>query len=208
MLGTDRWDWQIAELIFAPTYSENIAMNPPLNLQPHSRCSAVTKIEAAIALSRADRLILSYIVTGNMNNVRMPPDTATARGEELWRHTCYEAFLRASSRSTYYELNFAPTTQWAAYRFDDYRTGMTLPEISTPSIEVHSSPDHYCLRATLELDQLSSLPRGDLWHVGLSALIEDMDGNLSYWALSHPPGKPDFHHHVCFAHEFSLVAQP
>src|SRR3569833_1754192 len=110
MLGTDRGDWHIAELIFEPTYSENITMNPTLNFQPQSRCSAVSKIEAAIALSRADRLILTYIVTGNMNNVRMPPVTATARGEELWRHTCFEAFLRATSRSTYYELNFAPNT--------------------------------------------------------------------------------------------------
>jgi hypothetical protein len=30
--------------------------------------------------------------------------------------------------------------------------------------------------------------------LGLSALVEAIDGELSYWALRHLPGKPDFHH--------------
>jgi hypothetical protein len=29
----------------------------------------------------------------------------------------------------YYELNFAPSTQWAAYRFDGYRSGMAAAEL-------------------------------------------------------------------------------
>jgi hypothetical protein len=35
--------------------------------------------------------------------------------------------------------------------------------------------------------------------LGLSAVIEEKDGTKSYWALAHPPGKPDFHHKDCFA---------
>src|SRR3546814_9971873 len=35
--------------------------------------------------------------------------------------------------------------------------------------------------------------------VALSAVIEETDGTKSYWALRHPPGKPDFHHPDCFA---------
>ncbi len=30
--------------------------------------------------------------------------------------------------------------------------------------------------------------------LGLSAVVEANDGTLSYWALRHPPGRPDFHH--------------
>jgi hypothetical protein len=37
-----------------------------------------------------------------------------------------------------------------------------------------------------------------LW-VGLSAVVEDLNDSLSYWALKHPPGKPDFHHSDNFA---------
>jgi hypothetical protein len=33
----------------------------------------------------------------------------------------------------------------------------------------------------------------------LAAVIEDENGGLSYWALRHPPGKPDFHHPNAFA---------
>ena len=30
--------------------------------------------------------------------------------------------------------------------------------------------------------------------LALSAVVEAADGELSYWALRHPPGRPDFHH--------------
>ena len=33
-----------------------------------------------------------------------------------------------------------------------------------------------------------------LMRIGLSAVIEDTAGSLSYWALHHPRSKPDFHH--------------
>jgi len=35
--------------------------------------------------------------------------------------------------------------------------------------------------------------------LGLSAVVESVDGGLSYWAMRHPPGKPDFHHVDAFA---------
>jgi len=35
--------------------------------------------------------------------------------------------------------------------------------------------------------------------LALSAVIEEERGRLSYWALRHPPGKPDFHHPDAFA---------
>jgi hypothetical protein len=75
--------------------------------------------------------------------------------------------------------------------------------VSAPVIEVEASPEVFTLQASLQLDQLSHLPRDAPWRLGLSALIEDKNGRKSYWALAHPPGKPDFHHGDCFAHEFS-----
>jgi hypothetical protein len=38
----------------------------------------------------------------------------------------------------------------------------------------------------------------------VSAVVETLDGALSYWALRHPPGKPDFHHADSFALELRL----
>ena len=183
-------------------------MRHALRLHPDSPSFAATHIDVEVARPRAGRLVLSYVVTGTMSDVRMPPVMAAVRGDDLWRHTCFEAFVRASSGAEYYELNFAPSTQWAAYRFSSYRSGMCeADEISAPPIEVRSSPDCYTLQASLELNCLSGLPRKDLWRLGLSALLEDTSGRKSYWALAHPPGKPDFHHGDCFAHEFSPAMQ-
>ena len=38
-----------------------------------------------------------------------------------------------------------------------------------------------------------------LFGVGFSAILEEEDGTISYWALAHAPGRPDFHHPDCFA---------
>src|SRR6476661_4368371 len=127
-------------------------MRQLLKLHPDSRCSAAAHIEVEVARLHADSLALSYIVTGKINDVRMPPIMAAARSDELWRHTCFEAFVRASSRAEYYEFNFAPSTQWAAYRFSSYRSGMSVPaEIGAPPIDVRSSADCYTLQTSLEL---------------------------------------------------------
>jgi hypothetical protein len=178
-------------------------MRQLLKLHPDSRCVAAARVEVAVARPRADRLVLSYIVTGQMSDIRMPPVVPAARADNLWQHTCFEAFVRAASGPSYYEFNFASSTEWAAYRFDSYRSGMRAAEIGGPQIEVRSGPDSYTLQASLELDRLPDLSREAVWRLGLSALIEDQGGGMSYWALAHPPGKPDFHHADCFALEFS-----
>lgn len=182
-------------------------MRQSLQLHPGSRSSAVIEIAAEIARPRADQLLLSYSAAGKMDEVRIPAVTATARGDKLWRHTCFEAFVRTASGPAYYEFNFAPATLWAAYRFSGYRSGMHVAEIGAPQIEVHARPDRFTLQAALDLARLPDLPADTVWHLGLSAVIENVNGGLSYWALAHPPGKPDFHHAHCFAHELAPAVQ-
>ena len=184
-------------------------MRQLLKLHRDSRCLTAAHVEVEVARPHADNLVLSYIVTGKMNDIRMPPVVESARGDGLWQHTCFEAFLRASSGVEYYEFNFAPSTQWAVYRFSGYRSGMRVAsEIGAPPIEVQSGSDRYTLQASLKLDRLSGLPPDSSWRLGLSALIEDAAGSKSYWALAHPPGKPDFHHADSFAYELSRALQP
>ena len=76
-------------------------------------------------------------------------------------------------------------------------------EIEAVLFETQSIPDRYMLQVSVPIGQLSALPRSTPWRLGLSALIEDRAGHMSYWALAHPPGKPDFHHKDCFAYEFA-----
>jgi hypothetical protein len=179
-------------------------MRLPLRLHPDSICSAVTSIDVAVARPRGGGLLLLYVVTGKIADLRIPPAATAARTDDLWRHTCFEAFLGGPADAAYYEFNFAPSTQWAAYRFDGYRSGMqAAAEMSAPRIDVQSSPERFTLQAALELDRLSGLAGGARGRLGLSAVIEEMSGRISYWALAHPPGKADFHHSDCFAHELS-----
>ena len=55
------------------------------------------------------------------------------------------------------------------------------------------------LTTTLDLDRLN-LGEGP-WRMGVSTVIETVDGAISYWALAHPPDKPDFHHPESFVLE-------
>jgi hypothetical protein len=174
-------------------------MRHTLRLHPDSLCAAATKIEADIARPRPGSLILSYVVSGRIGGLRLPPVAAAARADALWRHTCFEAFVRPSAGPGYYEFNFSPSTQWAAYQFNGYRSGMRVAaEIGAPRIEVRSNAETCTLQATLEIDGLSSP-----LHLGLSAVLEETNSRKSFWALAHPPGKADFHHADCFALELS-----
>ncbi len=118
------------------------------------------------------------------------------RTEGLWKGLCFELFIKPIAGESYLEFNFAQTNRWAAYAFDAYRSGMRDLELSSPPI----------IRGVLGAKtDLSALALGECL-VSLSAVIEETDGTKSYWALRHPPGKPDFHHPDCFALELPALA--
>jgi hypothetical protein len=177
-------------------------MRVALTLHPDSRCTATTRIDVEVARPDTGTLVLTYALTGDPADLRIPPATTPERADGLWEHTCFEVFVRASTGSGYYELNFAPSTRWAAYRFSDYRNGMCVAEqVGPPRIEVHATATRYTLQASLTFDRLPDLPDDAPWRLGLSAVIEETSGNQSHWALAHPPGRADFHHSDCFALE-------
>ncbi len=177
-------------------------MRRALNIHPVSHCDAATHIDVEITRPRANNLQLRYIVAGKINDLILPPVTAPAHSDDdLWQHTCFEAFFR--SGEMYYEFNFAPSTQWAAYHFDGYRNGKRVAnEIDAPRIDLKSCGTSLELQVSLEL------PGDAAWQLGLSAVIEESNGRKSYWALTHPPGNADFHHSNCFVLELPAVEQP
>jgi hypothetical protein len=174
-------------------------MRRSLLLQPDSRCAAVECIEAEVICSPPAGLRVRYFVRGDTRALRLPLPSGAARADDLWRCTCFELFFRAADRDNYYEFNFAPSLRWAAYRFDDYRQGMHALDIPAPRIEIRQDAAAFELQAELSL---ASLPGADSlagWSIGLSAVIEETNGGVSYWALTHPAAKPDFHHPDSFA---------
>ncbi len=183
-------------------------MHKVLRLHLDSRCAAVTRIEVDVSRPRPGSLLLHYFVMGRISGLRLPPVATPTRGDGLWRHTCFEAFLRPLSGAAYYEFNLAPSRHWAAYRFSDYRHAMRAArEIPAPRVETGSDGGCYDLRASLDLDRVPGLPGDAAWRLGLAAVIEETSGRRSYWALAHPPGKADFHHSDCFALELPAASR-
>jgi len=173
-------------------------MRQILKLHPNSHSDAVHEIAVEAARIDKSTLRLSYRASGAMAGLRIPQRTRPARTDALWQHTCFEAFLRPRTGDSYLEFNFAPSTEWAAYSFAGYRSEMRVIADAAVSIDVEQSDDALELVALLE-----GLPVDAGWRLGASAVMEEIGGRRSYWALAHPPGKPDFHHGDCFALELA-----
>ncbi|MDP3173075.1 MAG: DOMON-like domain-containing protein [Phenylobacterium sp.] len=182
-------------------------MKVDLKRHPDSPCMAVTQIEAHAARSDAGVLSLEYCVRAEPAALLLPRPTEPRRTDELWRHTCLEAFVHSPADETYYEFNFAPSTQWAAYRFDGYRQGMAPADIEPPGVVMHPADDGFTLCISLNLGRAHDLPPTAVWRLGLAAVIEEVGGRISYWAAAHPPGRPDFHHADGFALDLTPTEQ-
>jgi hypothetical protein len=181
-------------------------MRTALIIHPASQCASGTRVEVEALRPRPRRLDLAFSVTGGARSLYLPPRTWPGRADELWRRTCFEAFVRGARAKSYLEFNFSPSSQWASYRFSDYRTGMRAArELPAPRMEIHETDESFEMRVSLELDR-SRLPAAEAWRLGLAAVIEEANGRRSYWALAHPAGKPDFHHSEAFALRLSTGA--
>ena len=148
---------------------------------------------------------MTYRLEGDLPRLRIPALMPPRIGEKLWQHTCFEIFI-ARRMPSYHEFNFSPSGEWAAYAFGKYRDGAALADDSlSPQVAVRIGAHGLELDATVRLARISPLHIAEKLSLGLSAVIEDADGGLSYWALRHPPGKPDFHHPASFALELDEV---
>lgn len=167
-------------------------------------CPTVRSLVATLDY-RSNHLRLRYCLTGNLALLRIPTPQTPVAGDRLWAHTCFEAFTAAAAGNAYREWNFSPSGQWAQYAFSGYRERAIANDaggrIAAPVIDVHVSSD------LLELDARIGLPPLDCARVaiGISAVVEHIDGGLSYWALRHPSMQPDFHHREGFALTLELA---
>jgi hypothetical protein len=72
-------------------------------------------------------------------------------------------------------------------------------------VTARKSANQLELGASVRLDRLSPLHARAKLSLALSTVVEDRDGALSYWAIRHTPGRPDFHHPDAFALELDEV---
>ncbi|MBV8741448.1 MAG: DOMON-like domain-containing protein [Sinobacteraceae bacterium] len=163
---------------------------------PGAHSSAIHSLEAQVTLRDGAELLLHYVLRAELARLRIPPPAADpGRVDELWRHTCFEAFVSESPGPGYLELNFSPAGSWAAYAFDDYRQGMRpaqLPQL--PRIELARQPQQLELHASVQLPRSATAAAARSLRIAVTAVIEDVAGSLYYWSARHPAGKADFHH--------------
>ena len=177
-------------------------MQVDLNCHPDTPQSALSGISATIAPRTGACLGVSFRAKGDVSAVRWPGEAARGEGpwacaDELWRHSCFEMFVGVADETGYREANLSTSGRWAAYSFTGYREGMArADDVSLIAAKWRILDDRAEMHALIELPPAY---RGAELVLGLSAVIEAREGDKSYWALRHPPGKPDFHHRDCFA---------
>jgi len=171
------------------------AMRHALVIHPSSVCPPVTAIAVEASRATASQLDLAYELTGEIAGLFVPSRAQSRRTDELWKRTCFEAFVLPEGGEAYLELNLAPSTRWAAYRFDSHRQGMRdAAEIAPLDIHPRVAPGRLSLGASFDLGVLPGFDIEADWRIGLTAVIEAADGRISYWSLAHPLEKPEFHH--------------
>lgn len=172
-----------------------------VELSPHpaTPCAAIRRVYAQAQRLAGDRLRLEFVAEGDVASLLVPQRHVGGRCDGLWQHTCCEAFLRRDGSAGYYELNLAPSTDWAIYGFRAYRELATLVD-DAQVLSIVSSADAARLLLSVEVDlaRLDASFVGVALEIGLSAVLEERSSTLSYWSLHHPPGEADFHHRDAF----------
>jgi hypothetical protein len=170
-------------------------------LIPHPRALPAARLEV-----RADAelhvpgpsVTLRYRLRGALGELAIPPRVAAQRVDGLWERTCFEAFVAGPAGEGYLELNFSPSTEWAAYAFERYRHGMRPVALARPPA-VTIERETRELRVTASVDLSGVADTRWPWRVSLCAVVADAAGGRSYWALRHTRPKPDFHDAAAFA---------
>jgi hypothetical protein len=175
-----------------------------LGCHPSATTNTVRAIQVLVRRRLSAELEMTFRLDGDIPRIQIPPIGVPRFARDLWRHTCFETFIAVDGQPTYHEFNFAPSREWAVYAFSGYRNGGPVAnETIGPQIAVRSTGNRLELDALVRLDSLSAAHSRATLRIGLSAVIEAIDG-FSYWAIRHPSDKPDFHD----ANGFSLLLEP
>lgn len=175
----------------------------PYKLACHPNTPSQVIHEIVVMVEEASsNLMLTFCLVGDVSSLSIPEVQPSQSADDLWQHTCFEVFIMGGEGPEYREFNFSPSREWAVYSFRDYRVAEVLENELVPEIVVRKTMDRLELSAEICRD---FLPQGGPLRLGLSAVVEDAEGVLSYWSLRHPPGRPDFHHTDSFAVQLVLT---
>lgn len=166
----------------------------PLKMHSAHPSDGIERLVASIE-RRNDGLKLTYDLSGDLAGLIIPDHQPGLRRDELWKHTCFELFI-IHGTGAYFEYNFSPGGDWAAYQFSDYRENGQYLDCPPPAISSSQSGNH--LSVSVSLPELPDGVAARTSQVGLTAVIENVQRQRSYWALDHTGEAPDFHRSETF----------
>lgn len=153
----------------------------------------------------AESVFISYRIQKGLELIDLGSSTPhKERVMKLWEKSCFELFIK-NEKDSYIEFNFSPNFEWNCFYFAKKGDAlMEWPRMNRPATEILLSLDHYFLVAEIRKELM---PPGffDGPHelsAGLSSVIKEKSGGLSYWALSHHDTRPNFHDFRSFVRIF------
>jgi hypothetical protein len=169
------------------------------SLKPFGTAETLPDVTITGIIGRRSNIFsISYALIGLLSELVIPaPEDTPTRKNGLWEETCFEFFLAVKNTDRYWEFNLSPTGHWNVYLFTSYRQGMQEESafVSIP-FRVQSEPDSLRLSLELGLDRIISVEQA--LEVAVSTVIKTINGKMTYWALTHPGPRPDFHRRDSF----------
>ncbi|MBN3895899.1 MAG: DOMON-like domain-containing protein [Nostoc sp. NOS(2021)] len=178
------------------------------SLQPFPSTKSLPNLKIAGNIARnGNKLVICYVLEGDLKEIALakptvrvasrtegiaPPSNTRSRKHELWKDTCFEFFLGIKDSLRYWEFNLSPAGHWNVYRFDGYRQGMQEETaFTTLPFSVQNQADGLALVLDVDLNKIVSANQAI--EVGITTVIKDKDGEVTYWALTHRSAEADFH---------------
>ena len=155
-------------------------------LHPYQPCYEKIQIEGDVQFAEG-KLTVKFQWTDPDEKIVIGDALELERKAELWKHTCFEAFLHAEHHENYYEINLTPDGGWNAYEFQKYRTPQ--PPQESQNLVLLS----FHLEENLVEAQFHLKDQHHVWWCSLTAVIELVDGKKHYFAVEHKGDRPDFH---------------
>lgn len=141
-----------------------------------------------------NQLFIQYKLSGRIDQIKLPAFSALpTRKNELWKSTCFEFFIAMKNKPQYWEFNMSPSGDWNIYVMDAYRRIGFREEtrIAKLSLGFKKQRQSYSIETSMDLSPM--FPSNQILQLGITAVIQTLDGLESYWALAHPGQRADFH---------------
>lgn len=177
-------------LLLGASHSHSATMMQKLVLHPDCNAGPISEVTASLHAT-SQGCEAEFRLLGDIGAIKVPMLAASERMDYLWQTTCFEIFWQPEGGKSYREFNLSPSSRWACYNFDDFRTNSRDGAVHAIALASSHDNEELVLKASIA----SELP--DPAKVALNAIVEDLKGDIQFWALAFPEGKPEFHSDVC-----------